>query len=56
MEITVQLLGDKGDQVGIFAVNADGTPQNNCKYIYDGTEWKAENIGDAITLTNGEKL
>lgn len=44
----------QGDQVGIFAVNADGTPQNNCKYIYDGTEWKAENIGDAITLTNGE--
>lgn len=38
-----------GDEVGIFAVGTDGT-QNNCKYTYDGTEWKATNVSDAITL------
>lgn len=42
-----------GDEVGIFAVGTDGT-QNNCKYTYDGTEWKATNVSDAITLENGE--
>lgn len=42
-----------GDEVGIFAVGTDGT-RNNCKYTYDGTEWKATNVSDAITLENGE--
>lgn len=42
-----------GDEVGIFAVGTDG-PQNNCKYTYDGTEWKATGISDAITLESGK--
>lgn len=42
-----------GDEVGIFAVGTDGT-QGNCKYTYDGTEWKATGISDAITLENGK--
>lgn len=41
-----------GDEVGIFAVG-NGT-QGNCKYTYDGTEWKAASIDDAIALVEGE--
>lgn len=43
-----------GDEVGIFAVSDDGT-QDNCKYTYDGTEWKAVNITDAIALEDGKE-
>ena len=40
--------------MGIFAVSDDGT-QDNCKYTYDGTEWKAVNITDAIALEDGKE-
>lgn len=42
-----------GDEVGIFATSSDGT-QNNCKYVYDGTEWKAADISSAIALESGK--
>ncbi len=40
--------------MGIFAVSDDGT-HDNCKYTYDGTEWKAVNITDAIALEDGKE-
>lgn len=42
-----------GDAVGIFAVSNDGT-QSNCKYTYNGEEWKTD-ISNAITLEKGNE-